>query len=189
MDLYKLYQYNIWHLINTYKLEYEWIDIKKEKLYNGMKDCEFTNFEKMIQDPWLQKYSNKQEKLGKEIIKIGTYTPFIFQFAQEKKYVILGRHRIYSLNLLNQINRKFLFIKIEPNKTLYNSTSLYFFSDIFPQPKLVNNIITSDLIYNLLINTGDALTSYLWKNNCIPFKPFNDEQSFKEWINNPLEGE
>lgn len=192
-NLYNLYQYNIWHLINDYNLDYYWIDIQKEDFYNGMWRASFNDFSETRNDPWLNKYSKSHNQLGENILDVGTFTPFFYQENRGKKYILLGRHRLYSLKSLNKnLNRKFLFIRVphtNNNEIKYKNKKLWFFSFDNPDPYLTDQIQTNNLLFNLLINTGDFLTPYLWKNNCIPFKPFNNEQSFKEWINNPLEGE
>ena len=60
---------------------------------------------------------------------------------------------------------------------------------MFNENKLITKIIPKNFkeIYFLIFDTGDALTPYLWKNNCTPFPPFNDEKLFEEWLNTPIE--
>lgn len=186
MNLYRLYQYNIWHLINSFKCQYKWLNINQEQFYNGFKNISYKDFSLIQEDPWLQKYSNNQYKLGENILKIGTFTPFIYQEYDNKKYIMLGRHRIYSLKQnLNQ-NREFLFIKIPHlNENFqYNNIKLWKFSNYSPpyQIKIKNN----EELLILLIQSGDALSQYVWKNKNIPFDIFNNKNKFNKWINSPL---
>jgi hypothetical protein len=188
-NLYSLYQYNIWHLINNYNLKYYWLDISKEKFYNGIHNGTFNDFSEIKEDPWLQKYSSNKIELAKDILNKGTFTPFIYYIKDNKKYILLGRHRIYSLNLLKNINKKFLFIEL-PNidkKEIYkNKKPLWFYSNCVKDPCLESKVCSNRLIFDVLLNTGDTLTPYLWENQCIPFKPFNDEKLFEEWLNTPM---
>jgi hypothetical protein len=98
--------------------------------------------------------------------------------------------KLYSLNLLKNIDKKFLFIEL-PNidtKEIYqNKKPLWFYSNCVKIPCIENKICSNRLIFDVLLNTGDTLTPYLWEHQCIPFKPFNDEKLFEEWLNSPIE--
>ena len=184
-DLYKLYQDNIFNLINSYNLKYYWFDIKKEQFFNGTKDYRPYDFIKFLDDPYLKQFNKDKIQLAKDIIKRGTFTPFFFWEIDGKKYIFLGKHRLYSLKLYNQffpIKRKFLFIEVPLIiEDCDSRQSLYFFekNNLIPKKYIPKNYLE---LYKLLCFTGDSLTYYLWENNSEPFSPFNNIDEFNNWI-------
>lgn len=183
MDLYKIYQYNIWHLINSYKLKYYWINIKDYEFFNAT----LASYKQFFQtNPWLKKYNQNKIMLANDIIKNGTFTPFInLNLKNNKIQILMGKHRIYSLKLYScflKINKKFLCLELPESDITFNSKILLFDYTQIKKNILIRNF---DELISFLLNTGDALTSYLWENNCEPFPPFNDPELFEEWLNGP----
>ncbi len=77
IDYYKLYQYNIWVLINEYKLEYHWWNIHDIEWYT---DEEAYNFSiSKNNDPWVFKYQEDCKQLGHDILNNGTFTPLFYK--------------------------------------------------------------------------------------------------------------
>lgn len=183
MNLYKYYIYNIYILLNYYNFEYYWFNINDYLFYEGVKENPSYIFSQ-YNNPWLDKYIKNPKGLGEEILKNGTFTPIFFQEVNNKKYVIIGKHRLYSLLLNNQkkkINKKFLFIKLpEKNKNI-NINKEFIVVDNKQQIKLIIPKTLED-IFNILIKSGDNLTNYLWENKSQPFLPFNNQTKFKQWI-------
>ena len=183
VNLYNYYIYNIYQLLTKYKLNYYWFDLN-EQFYNGIINNNYSNYKFYNNNYWLNKYKDNKIGLGQDILKNGMFTPIFFQIINNKKYIILGRHRYYSLlmnHYLNPINKKFLFIEIPNNKNpiqLINQ-KLYQFTD---KPKDFIPKSYED-ICNLLLQTGDNLTPYLQNNlNIQPFKIFQDEQLLENWL-------
>ena len=199
--LYEMYIFNIWHLINTYKLKYYWFNIEENKWYNGLKGALPHNFNGLNQDPWLKKYSFNKFKLGQDIINNGTFTPFFFQQINNYNFVRLGRHRLYSLILNNRITpikKNFLFIEfplfqdIQNNETLEEiktwNQKLYFFDPARQKPILKQPKNQSEFFY-IMNQNGDILSHYFHRTKIKPFEGFNNEQIFNNWINNPKNGQ
>lgn len=111
-DYYKLYQYNIWVLINEYNLEYHWWNIHEIKWYTDEEVYDFSISKN--NDPWVLKYKDDCKKLGYDILKNGTFTPLFYKEYNNKIYISIGRHRAYALSLIPH-DKKFLFIKINDN--------------------------------------------------------------------------
>lgn len=195
-DYYNLYLYNIHTLINEYGYKYYWFDITKEKFLNGTGQPEdkFSN----THDKFLLKYQNEKKELGKSILKDGTYTPFFF-FKNEKgeKVLMLGKHRLYALQLCAQdmqIDREFLFIEFPHNpldnniihiESIKPTLPLYLFD-------IPNNIIEPELIYPTkewdinftCLCTGDFLSDYFYTEKIVPSNIINSKQKFENFLNN-----
>lgn len=190
-NLYLLYQYNLWHLINTYKLKYEWLDLSKEKFYNGVKGQSSSDWSPAYGNPWLNKYRPNKTGLAKEILADGMFTPIFYQRINDRKYVIIGKHRLYSLlfyNAIYPINKKFLFIELpnEENPIELKEQELIWFNEQGKTKKIIPKTLNE--ISFLLFDTGDFLTSWLWKYEIKPNPVFSDEILFEEWLKEDFNG-
>lgn len=190
-----MYIYNIYHFINSYSLEYHWLNLNEHIFYNGVKNLKPSNYDTFSRDPWLKKYANKKIQLAEDIIRNGTFTPIFYYEINNNKYILGGKHRIYSLKLysiLYPINRKFLFIKlpIEHNELnpINPDQKLFYFNHDTECP-IMKDVLTSANIWTIFVDTGDALSPWLHENKAKPFTPFNDEQLFEKWISEELKYE
>lgn len=187
MNLYNIYQYNIYILINKYKIKYSWINLQDFLNYrDGQGWSQALNFS-VLNNPWLQKYRKKQKQLGQDILQQGTFTPIFTIKSNNFYYVMLGRHRVASL-ILNYLENP---LKYQNHKILCIEISSFNFDVKFLKYNLLllNNkkvsIKNIQELYSFLLRIGDGLTPYLWENKCKPFAPFNDEKLFEEWLNGP----
>ena len=108
-NYYKAYIYNIHTLINKYSLHYEWLDLNN-KFYLGVSNQQYYEYLNSFHNPWLNKYQKNQKNLGADILENGMFTPFFYTVREGKKYIVVGKHRLYSLyvqHLYNPINKKF----------------------------------------------------------------------------------
>lgn len=189
-NLYQAYISNLKTIINKYPYKYHWFFIDEYKFFNvtSWKANDF-NFP----DKFLTKYKNEKIKLGQDILEKGTYSPFFYwEDGQGKKHLLLGKHRLYSLLLCNQqekIKRKFLFIEYPGDPydiSMHEPFSepcdakLYYFDDnqnlYQTQPKSIYEI------NDILLLTGDGLSSYFFDNNIQPDERINNEQLFQEFL-------
>ena len=193
-NFYIAYIYNIYYLINYYNLKYEWLDITKNNFFDGIKNRSYSNFSG-FGNPWLDKYLSNTIELAEDIMENGIFCPFFYQKINDKKYLIMGRHKLYSLLLYSKIkpiNRKFLFIEI-PNSTNQLqikdfSKKLFYFNHNNMNP-IMYNLKTQKEFFKIIHDTGDALTDYLWFKKSIPYKAFNNENYFQDWINKEFDYE
>lgn len=187
MKLYKIYITNIYLLLKTYNFHYNWFDIDKEKFYSYYGNPQ--DFSNDRSNKTLLKYKDNKIGLAKELLKNGMYFPFFYFTYQNKKIILMGKHRLYSLIQLNKIQpikQKFLFIELpapwEVNFPLTNYCDCQYFSSQHLESYNLKIKNYKD-ITDLLLATGDALGPIIKDLNVKPFKPFNNEYLFEEWIN------
>lgn len=192
-NYYKAYIYNIHTFITKYKLHYEWLDLNNE-FYLGVSNQQYYEFLNSFHNPWLDKYGKNQRGLGQDILKNGMFTPFFYTIRDNKKYIVVGKHRLYSLyvqNLYEPINKKFLFIELPNEHSFFKNISdkvIYYsdkdhFNPIMYCPKNKKEIIS------IILETGDGLTYYNAFNKPKQFKPFNNEEKFNKWIKEEIQYE
>lgn len=188
---YSAYKYNIHTLINKYNFEYYWFYIDEFEFKNGAPNINPYDFTQ-LNDPYLLKYANNKIELAKDILKNGTFTPFVYWEQNNFKILILGKHRLHSLlqyNKKEKIKRKFLFIKLPypPYVRIwenYTEPILWFH---FKSQKPVETTLTNYFqLAKLLVITGDTLSRKIYGQNILPDKIFNDEILFKEWLSTSL---
>ena len=187
LNKYQMFIFNVYHMIKSYGLEYHWFDINENIFYNGVKGLDGSAFRLFQNDPWLFSYANNKIKLAEDILQNGTFTPIFYYEINNRKFVIGGKHRLYSLKLysaIKKINRKFLFIKLPKNMEeidfSVSDQKLYYYNGEIQQslrkPRTANELLF------ILNDTGDSMSPWLFKNNQIPFTPFNDEELFEKWL-------
>ena len=178
INYYNIYIYNLFYLIKIFNLKYTWININNEQFYEGVNLSYSYDFS-LLENSWKNKIL-----LAEDILKNGMYTPIFYYQFNNKKYIILGKHRIYSLILYNKIkpiNKEFLFIELPHTEKKYLSNFLFFYWDN-TYPLIKTKIFSSFQLINLLIVTGDLLSKYLQLNKTIPSKIFNNKNNFEKWI-------
>lgn len=183
------YLKSIYALIHNYNCEWEFLDLNN---YKFLKPCEYryTDFDRP--NRYLQAYKNNQLGLAENILNNGMLFPFFIlgsKTEQKENYIkiALGIHRIYSLISCKSIMPKFLFIYI-PNK-LNTSNIIYPHIQKYEKGKCINQKfpITQSGIINHFDDTGREISQGLF--NLLNYKGhpiFNNEELFKQFINNPL---
>ena len=189
ITIWDVYQYNIWHLINSYKLEYRWMTVEELAEIDCPQDEEWVKRDP--KDKWLNKYQNCKIGLAKDVIKNGTYFPFLVSSINNRLSIYAGKHRYDSLMKLSHIQkvtRKFLIIifpidmklkKIKP--FLFGAPSLFSQETTKKYKRIKPNLITYDFIQNIELSQRGF--PYLISN---PPLIFNNELFFEQWISNPL---
>ena len=189
LTLQDVYEYNIWHLINSYGLKYKWVNIEElsQILYSKDKTWESEN-------QWIKKYQRHKIGLAKDIVQNGTFFPFFTSYNDDGDMILCGgRHRSESLTKLNHIypiKRYFLVIyfpsKVNEILQIKKTNQPLFFSNEHNklQKIIIKDFKTRD-ITNFLEILGSAYASQ-FPNVSKPLI-FNSPLRFKRWINNPLD--
>lgn len=183
---YSCYQENIYKILKHPNFSYSWEKIDNCILSKGIdldEDWEIKN------NSWLMSNINKKIELARDIVKRGTYSPFLSNYEGKNLEgkniysVICGGHRIYALKellKLQEINKDFLFIYsnrfyLEKPITLYN---LEF--DNFKETKFYNK---GDIFY-FMGRFIDVLNDFFFQEGAIPLSIINNKEALENLLKN-----
>lgn len=154
--------FNLHNIIKNNILKVDFIEIDKLNIRFTITQKKWEHFET---DLFLKEFSKDKFLLGEDIIKNGTYYPFMVTVNNGKYYVMEGNHRIMSLKLLRNSNlidnKKFLCIIFEDCiegapvlKKLNNSVILRHNIQCEYSDEIINNEKIFSELKNSLIDKG-----------------------------------
>lgn len=201
-DYYNFYYLeNIKKIIQNEKIEYGFYNLEKINNFFSFDPVSFHRNIDYEKDLFLESFSQNKVLLAKNIIEIGTYWPFWGIKYNNKIFIVEGIHRIFSLQLLNKINKinkNFLCLILPISYSDYKKHNIksqqknnvpcdYFYLNNL---SLIDKINLMDFyqIYENILIFGMKLSNLIFKtNNKYPnfIKPnpiFNDEELFKQFL-------
>jgi len=195
------YLHNIYTLINTYNLQWEFLDISnvKNSFPPDLEDCinNGENFN-ISNNKYLQKYSEKKIELAKDILENGMFFPFFATKDKEKIIIYLGKHRLYSLKLYMDLypnySKELLFIFLpegwrRQNEIPKSFQGVFLFNLNINQEQAIIHEYPEQWT-NVIENCdrfGSLISDFAFDYKLKPNKILNNKQAFIEFINNPLD--
>lgn len=200
-EVYTLYYYHYLYFLHQFfqngKWKYEFRNLLNYNFFQYGLDVAKADFDNFKYNPYITTNKKDHSALGKDILQNGMYFPF-FCFKDKdlnKRSVLLGRHRLYSL-LLNESlikNKEFLFLELP----YYSFHDVYNSEDYIPSIKCIT-IENHQIVFKILNNQKDTMEAFVTLSDTLPkliypyrdkIKPnsiFNNEKLFKEFIENPF---